>query len=299
MDEQAAQLLGFQEILVDYLNALLETLPALISGVVVFIVFYILAGIGKRVASGAVSRATEDRSLQSLAGQMTRVFLLGLGIFAAAATVFPGLSAGHLISVLGLSSVAIGFAFKDIFQNFLAGVLILLQRPFQIGDQIETNGLEGTVEHISIRNTNIKTYDGQRILVPNAQIFTNPITVRTAYEKRRTTFVTGVGYGEDIDEARGVVMDAVVECEGVLDDPAPQALVSEHGDSAVTFEIRYWTESSAASVAKVRDRVATAVKNALDAADVEIPYPYRTVEFFDMSEKHAEAPAPETSSTAV
>lgn len=290
MEENTQNLMQFHEVLLGYANDFLEVLPAVGIAIVVLIVFILVAGLAKKVIAKFSERFTDDASLQSLFGQLTRVVVIVLGLFTAAAIIFPGLSAGHLVSVLGLSSVAIGFAFKDIFQNFLAGILILSGRPFRIGDQIETNGLEGTVDHISIRNTLIHTYDGQEIIVPNAQIFTNPITVRTARKARRSTFTTGIGYGEDIEEAREVIRKAVVGCESTLEDPAPQIYVSAHDSSSVNFDVRYWTESSIGSVWKARDEVATTVKYALDEAGIEIPYPYRTVEFFDKTER-AEHPA--------
>ncbi|MFP4596976.1 MAG: mechanosensitive ion channel family protein [Persicimonas sp.] len=285
MEDQTSQLLELQDVLFGYANDFLQTLPSLLLGVLVLVLFVAFAGLAKKLATRAAERLTDDPSLQSLFGQVTRVVFLAVGVFASAAVIFPGLSAGHLVSVLGLSSVAIGFAFKDIFQNFLAGILILSQRPFKIGDQIETSSLEGTVEHISIRNTLIKTYDGQRLIVPNAQIFTNPITVRTAFDKRRTTFSTGIGYGDDIEQAREVIAGALADCDQVLDEPTPQVVVTEHGDSSVNFDIRYWTQPAIASVVKGRDQVATAVKYALDDAGIEMPYPYRSVEFMDLTER--------------
>lgn len=293
MEEQTQNLMQFHEVLLGYANDFLEVLPAIAIAIVVLLLFVVGAGLAKKLVAKFSERFTADASLQSLFGQLTKVIVIVLGLFTAAAIIFPGLSAGHLVSVLGLSSVAIGFAFKDIFQNFLAGILILSGRPFRIGDQIETNGLEGTVDHISIRNTLIHTYDGQEIIVPNAQIFTNPITVRTARKARRTTFTTGIGYGEDIEHGRDVIRKAVEGCEHVLEEPAPQIYVSAHDSSSVNFDIRYWTESSIGSVWKARDEVATAIKYALDEADIEIPYPYRTVEFFDKTERAQEAKAAE------
>ncbi|QDG54316.1 mechanosensitive ion channel family protein [Persicimonas caeni] len=293
MDESVNQLLKLQDVLLEYVNSFLAIVPAIGIAIVVFVVFLVLASLAKRTVSGFSSRFTEDKSLQSLFGTITKVLVIVVGAFAAAAIIFPGLSAGHLVSVLGLSSVAIGFAFKDIFENFLAGILILSGRPFVIGDQIETNGYEGTVEHISIRSTSIETYDGQRVIIPNSAIFTNPMTVRTAFPHRRTTFVTGIGYDEDIETAREVIREAVNGCETVLEDPAPQIFLMEHGDSSVNFHIRYWTPSTISGVKNAQDEVATSVKYALDEAGIEIPYPYRTIEFFDKTEQSEQARAAE------
>jgi small conductance mechanosensitive channel len=106
--------------------------------------------------------------------------------------------AGDLIQLLGISGVAIGFAFRDILQNFLAGILILLTEPFQIDDQIVFKGFEGTVENIETRATTIRTYDGRRIVIPNSELFTNSVTVNTAFDNRRLEYDVGIGYGDDI-----------------------------------------------------------------------------------------------------
>ncbi|MGM0557482.1 MAG: mechanosensitive ion channel family protein [Myxococcota bacterium] len=287
--QSADKLLEFQDVLTGYANDFIQVLPSIAIAIVILVIFWILAKVGKRLAVRAASRFTDDKSLKGLFGTVANVLITLIGVFAAMASVFPGLQAGDLVAVLGLSSVAIGFAFKDIFQNFLAGVLILTSRPFRIEDQIEAEGLEGTVEDISIRNTIIKTYDGQSIIVPNSILFTNPVTVRTDAKTRRTTFTTGIGYDEDIEEARQVMIDALEGCDEVLDDPAPQVFVASHGDSSVNFDIRYWTKSVSGNVRRGLDQVATSVKYALDDAGIEIPYPVRTVEFFDKSENSEDA----------
>lgn len=293
-DKAKDGMLEMTDVLTGYLNTFLEALPSLAISVVLFLIFWIAANLARNLVASVSESAVDDKSLQNLFGTIARVALIVIGLFASASVLFPGLSAGDLVGVLGLSSVAVGFAFKDIFQNFLAGVLILAQRPFQIGDQIIANDYEGTVEDIHIRSTQIKTYAGERVIIPNSQIYGSAIQVRTAFDKRRTTFQTGIGYGEDIDQGRDVIMEAVEACEGVLDDPAPQIYVSSHGDSAVVFDVRYWTDSHSGSVARAKNEVATRVKYALDDADIEIPYPYRTIEFFDMSDDGHSEPLPET-----
>jgi small-conductance mechanosensitive channel len=283
---QAANgLVELTEVLTGYANTLIASLPSLVLAAGVFLLFYILANVARRVAAQLSERITEDASLRNLFGTLARVAVLVIGVFCAASVLFPGLSAGDLVGVLGLSSVAVGFAFKDIFQNFLAGVLILAQRPFQIDDQIVVAGYEGAVEDISVRSTLLRTYNGERVIIPNATIYNSEVQVRTAHENRRTSFSTGIGYGEDIEEGREVIRQATLECEGVLDDPAPQIFVSGHGDSSVNFDVRFWTKSRQADATRTKNEVATKVKYALDEAGIEIPYPYRTVEFFDKTEK--------------
>jgi small-conductance mechanosensitive channel len=278
------KIVSIMEVLQGYLNTALQHLPTIGSAIALLLVVFIISKFTKRFGTRLSEKLTDDLSLQSLFQTTIQVIVWSIGLFAAAAIVFPGLKAGDLVGVLGLSSVAIGFAFKDIFQNFLAGVLILTQRPFSIGDQIARGDIEGTVESISIRSTTIRTYDGQRVIVPNAELYTNPVTVRTAQTTRRTTFSTGIGYGEDIEKARTVITDALAECDLVKETPAPQIYVSNHGASSIDFDVRYWTDSDKATTVRALDQVATAIKYALDNADIEIPYTYRTLEFFDKTD---------------
>ncbi len=283
--EVASSTLTMVEVLQDYLNDFLRMLPTLAIALIVLIVFIILSKVGRKSAQRISAGVIDDPSLQNLAGTFVAVVLTVIGVFAAATIVFPGLRAGDLIAVLGLSSVAIGFAFKDIFQNFLAGILLLMQRPFVVGDQIEVSDFAGTVEHINVRSTSIRSYNGQLIVMPNADIYSSPVTVNTAEAIRRSVFETGVGYGEDIEEARQIIAESIEDCDLLLDEPAPQVLVTGHGDSSVDLAIVYWTKSDRRSETLARDQVATTVKYALDEAEIEIPYPYRTVEFFDKTEK--------------
>ena len=278
------QLKGAIEILQGYANDALEHLPKVAIAIVVFLIFLILSKIAVRAVTTVASRTTSDRSLQNLFATVAKVGVIMIGVFASAAIIFPGLKAGDLVGVLGLSSVAIGFAFKDIFQNFFAGILILTQRPFAIGDQIKRGDLEGTVEDISIRNTVLKTYDGERLIVPNSELYVNTVRVFTAYGKRRTVFKAGIAYKEDIEKARAAIRSVLEGCEAVLKDPAPQIYVVEHGESSVNFDVRYWTLPQKADVMKTLDAVATGIKYAFDQAEIEIPFPYRTVELFDKTD---------------
>jgi small-conductance mechanosensitive channel len=274
-----------------YLDSLIAAVPSLITALIVLVLFWIGAGVARNIAGSLSESITDDENLKSLFGTLARIAVIVVGLFVTASILFPGLKAGDLVAVLGLSSVAIGFAFKDIFENFLAGILILVQRPFHIDDQILVNDFEGIVEEINIRSTSLKTFDGERVIIPNSDIYSSAVRVRTAFDKRRTTFQTGIGYDENVDEGREVILEALDSCETILEEPAPQVLTTSHGDSSVGFDVRFWTDSRKGNVVAARDEVATKVKAALDEADIEIPYPYRTVEFFDKTDDGADSPA--------
>jgi small-conductance mechanosensitive channel len=257
----------------DYLDSLIAAVPMLVTALVVLILFWIGAGVARNVASTLSEQVTDDENLKSLFGTIARLTVIIVGLFVTASILFPGLKAGDLVAVLGLSSVAIGFAFKDIFENFLAGILILIQRPFHIDDQIVACGYEGVVEDIKIRSTMIRTFDGERVIIPNSDIYSSAVRVKTAYEKRRTTFETGIGYDEDVEKGRQTILEALESVESILDDPSAEAVVNELGGSAVIVRGYYWINvfDLEPNLLQIRSQALNAVKENLLDAGFELP----------------------------
>ena len=198
--------------------------------------------------------------------------------------VIPTFKAGDLVQLLGISGVAIGFAFRDILQNFLAGILILVTRPFRIGDQIVFDSFEGTVEDIKTRATYIRTYDGRRVVIPNAQLFTESVVVNTAFEWRRSEYEVGIGYGDDVDTARSIILDVLKSTGGVLADPAPDVITTALDSSTVNLRARWWSHSRLADVLEVQDRVISNIKRRLTESGIDLPFPTRVVLLHDQTE---------------
>jgi len=257
----------------------IELVPQLVVAVLVLIATSFIAK-GVRVLIHRAIRSRLRPSLRSLFVNLGSIGIWLLGIMIAAIVVFPNLTPAKMLAGLGLGSVAIGFAFKDVFENFLAGIIILFRREMRIGDFVECEGIEGKVEEISVRETHIRQPDGQLVIVPNALLFKSPLTIRTDLGKRRTTVVCGVAYGEDIDGAREVIRSAVDSCETVDDNYEPvQVFACEFGSSSVDFEVAWWTGSRPVDIRRSRDEVIAAIKRGLDEAGIEIPFPYRTLTF--------------------
>ncbi|WP_162140847.1 mechanosensitive ion channel family protein [Pseudorhodobacter ferrugineus] len=189
--------------------------------------------------------ATRGRSnLGEVFGSFARWAVFAFGALVALTIVLPNLNPADLIAGLGIGTLAIGFAFKDILQNWLAGMLLLLNQPFNVGDEISVNGREGTVERIESRATLIRTYAGQRVIIPNAELYTDAVQVITAYPTRRLEMDFGIGYVDDIDAACQVMLDAVSEIEGIEQEPAPTALPWSLDASWVTIRLRWWVKSN-------------------------------------------------------
>jgi len=256
---------------------LMAHLPYLILGFLVFVLFLVAARLVKRILITAGRRTRIDLTLADLLGRLASAFTIILGLFVAAVVIFPTFNPGDLIAGLGITSVVIGFAFKDVLQNFFAGILILWRRPFIVGDEIKVGNYEGTVEEITTRSTRVKTYDGERAVLPNGDVYTNAVLVRTAYKNRRVRLRVGIGYQDSIERARSVIRQVLDKTKGVLNEPAPSIFVAEFAPSSVNFNIFFWTNSRQTNVLRVIDSAMTGIKLALDEAQIDIPYPHTVV----------------------
>jgi len=249
----------------------------MIAAIIILMLTRYAANLVQQVATKVGKRTLRSESLQILLIKTSHVTTWVVGILTACVIAFPSLRLGDIIAALGLGSVAIGFAFQDIFKNFLAGILLLLQHPFRMNDQVIIDKYEGTVEKIDLRFTQIRTYQGERVLLPNATVFTSPVQVRTAYGHRRTDVEVGVDYDTSLPEAAKILHDTVSSVEGVLSDPPPEVDLIHFGDSSINFVVRYWTLPRQQQVRHAQTKVIIAIKHALDQAGISIPYPIRTL----------------------
>jgi small conductance mechanosensitive channel len=261
-----------------------ELLPALIVAIAILIGTRYAVKPVKAITQTAADRIIRSPSLRSLVIQIAYVATWIAGVLFACVIAFPDLRLGDLIGLLGLGSVAIGFAFQDIFKNFLAGVLLLLNEPFQLNDQIIVNDYEGTVEEINIRSTEIRTYQGERVVIPNATVFTSSVRVLTDRPYRRTDLAIGLDYNTPIPRAIQVLLMALTDVEGVLTNPSAEVDVVGFGDSSIDFIVRYWTLPQKLHVRQTQTRVMMALKQACDQANFNIPYPIRSVYLFDQKQ---------------
>lgn len=268
---------SFQELI----SGAIQAIPGLVSAIILLILTHFVARFVIQVADKIGAQTLKSRSLQILLTKTSQVATWFVGILLAGVVAFPGLRLGDVIATLGLGSVAIGFAFQDIFKNFLSGVLLLIQEPFRINDQIIVDNYEGTVEAINIRTTQIRTYQGERVLLPNSTVFTSAVQVRTAFNYRRTDLGVGVDYNTPLPKAKAILLEIVEGIDGILEIPEPEVDLVNFGDSSIDLVVRYWTSPSQAIVRRVQTKTIIAIKAAFDRADINIPYPIRTVYHYD------------------
>lgn len=269
-----------QEKLSGYAEGFWAILPNLIMGILFLFVVWAFVSLVTWLVPKAMRKAKFRTALIDVAGMVMKVFLWTIGILIAATIVFPTLTIGKLFAAAGVGGLAIAFAAKDTLENFFAGIMLLVREPFKKGDYIDCEGFEGQVEDITVRETHVRQTDGQMVVAPNAMFFKNPVTIRTSGDLRRTTVICGVAYDEDVDEAREVIENAVKSVDSVRDDVKDvQIFAQEFADSAINFEVTWWTGSEPVDIRRSRDKVVAAVKRALDDAGIEIPFPYRTMTF--------------------
>jgi small-conductance mechanosensitive channel len=251
------------------IDSFISRVPALVLGIVIFVVFYGLSGFAAKAVRRTLSRRRQNLAVvfARLTGGATVLF----GLLVAISVIAPSFQASDLIKILGIGGVAIGFAFQNILQNFLAGLLLLWSEPFRVGDEIKLDAYEGTVEEIQPRATIVKTYDERRVVIPNADLFTRSVIVNTALGSRRWQYDIDLKKTLSLEELKKLIVGAVRRVPGVLPDPSPQVLVLEVNVESLKMRILWSTHDSRQhQMLASYDQVLTAVSDALDnAANLE------------------------------
>lgn len=261
-----------------------ERIPYFVASIIVILIFWFLSIVFKKVVYKLLGSRSRHQNLVKVFQRVGGALIIFIGFMIAMVIAVPGFTPAKLIGALGIGSVAIGFAFKDIFQNLLSGILLLISEPFRIGDQIVSGDYEGTVEDIKIRATTIKTYDGRQVVIPNSDLYTSALTVNTAYKQRRLQVAVGIGYEDDIEAAKAEILQALDKVESVSKKAQPSVIATGFGDSTIDLMVRWFIEdgTQANKVTSIH-QVIVEIKSALDAAGVNIPFPIRTIDLSDPS----------------
>jgi small-conductance mechanosensitive channel len=248
----------------------LDALPRV--GVAVVIVFagWVLSR-GLRWLLHRRFSTTKTASFANVMSKIASWIFVFFVVLIAIAITFPSVKPVDLLAGLGFFSVAVGFAFQDILENTLSGILLLFRQPFRSGDQITVMERSGTVQGITIRETKITTYDGELVVIPNRDVYKNVIDVHTHHPDHRLEFTVGIAYENDPTEAIEVIQEALQQVTNVRSDPAPMAIVSELGVSTVDISVFFWTDARRLDSLRTRDAAIRHVKAALDAAEIEMP----------------------------
>lgn len=251
----------------------------LITAVVIFYVGRMVANILTGTLRRMMQKNEVDKTLETFICNLTRIALLAFVVIAAISAL--GVETTSVIAVLGAAGLAVGLAMQGSLSNFAAGVLIVLFRPYRVGDYIEAAGIGGTVESVQILTTVMRTPDNKRIIVPNSQIMNSAITNYSVNDTRRIDLVVGVGYGDDLDKVRATLEDLVENEERILRDPAWVIAVGELADSSVNFYVRPWVKTE--DYWSVRFDLTEAIKKRFDDVGIQIPFPQHDVHLHEAS----------------
>ncbi|KCZ62711.1 hypothetical protein L53_11470 [Hyphomonas sp. L-53-1-40] len=264
-------------------SAFFKSLPNLTIALAILVVTLIAGRVVRAIVSAAMTRAHVRDALITLARNLISIAAWIVGVAIAMTVIFPSVSPSDIIAGLGLTSVAIGFAFKDVFENFLAGVIILGREKLRIGDVIECEDVYGRVENILIRETHVRETDGELVIVPNSYLFKNPVNIETDRGLKRQELVVGVDYDTDMRQAKAVLQEALEACETVKQSETKDVQCVSFGGSSIDFKLLWWSGSRPAEQRETYDEVAFAVKDALDEAGITIPFPQSTLSFREES----------------
>ncbi len=260
--------------LLTYYDDLIILMPKVMVGIVVVILFASISRFLRKKFIAFINNKAEDKLLINFFNSLIKIaigilsFLLFLYVIG-----MSGL-AGSILGAATISSVVIGFAFKDIAENFLAGVILAFNRPFRIGDTVKINDVEGTIIEMSLRDTHIKTADGKDVFIPNGQIIKNPLFNYTIDGFYRRNFIIGLDYDTDIDLARKIIEDTTIKIRGVIgENKRPSTLIKEFGASTINIDVRFWVDTFQKdhSIVEIQSQVMKNVLKSLGEAGINLP----------------------------
>ncbi|HMJ08261.1 MAG TPA: mechanosensitive ion channel family protein [Pyrinomonadaceae bacterium] len=252
------------------LTSIFGRLPFLLAAFVVLVLFWVLTKLVRYVFLTATRRTKIDSRLRLLISRLLVVGVYILGVFTALTVVIPSFDLGSVIAGLGFTSFVVGFATKDILNNFLSGILILWQRPFEIGDYLFIGKDQGKVEYIGVRATTLRKDDGELLLIPNGDMYSSALTIRGAGAKRRMTVKFNLGYDTDIDRAKDVVLGALTTTDGIVTEPKPNVYVSDLVSEGVLVTVNFWLDTNENRPLIVFDGAAISIMKALNADHIEL-----------------------------
>ena len=263
-----------------WLNEFVLMVPNLILALVTVLAFVAIAKFVSDLVRKGVDRASSYQALNSLAVTVTRVVVIAIGAFLALGILGLDKTVTSLLAGAGVVGLALAFAFQDIAGNFMSGILLAVRRPFKVGDLIESNDFFGTVRGINLRSTLLETPQGQRVIIPNASVVQNPIENYNNRPERRVDLECGVAYGDSLEKAEKIALQALDTLDFVKRDKEPQFFYTGFGASSIDFKLRFWIDFAKQSdFMRARSKAIVALKNAFDDAGITIPFPITTLDF--------------------
>lgn len=257
-----------------YYGGLIALLPKLITAILLFLIFYFVANYVRKLVRTWLIHRMEDPLLAQFLARTIKIVIILIGVLVFLNTVGLGAAAGGLLASAGVGAFILGFAFKDIGENFLAGIMLAFNRPFKVGDVVELDGIQGKIVSLDLRNVHIKTADGRDVFIPNGSIVKNPVINLTIDGDLRFDFTVGLDYGSELGKAVEIILHTLKEVPGVMHEPRkPFVMVSDLAASTLNVGVYYWIDAfdPAISASIVKNQAVAAVLSALNEAGFYLP----------------------------
>ena len=263
-----------------WLQELVAILPNFVVALLIVGAFWLIARLGRKLIRKTMTRFTDSQALISLVAKLGYVGIVLSGMFVALSVMHLDKTVTSLLAGIGVVGLALGFAFQDIASNFVAGVLMATRRPMRIGHLVETNDFLGHVHAMNLRATTIRTFEGQDVIIPNKEIFQNPLINFSTYPKRRVDISVGLSYGDDLEKAARIAVEAVEKLKERDTEKPVDFFYHEFGDSSINGTVRLWVnECEQPQFLQARSQAIIAIKQAFEREELTIPFPIRTLDF--------------------
>lgn len=266
--------------LIRWMHEFIQMLPNILLASIILVSGLYLARILKKLAGKLISKVSSQTTLNKLFTSVVHIFLIGIILFATLSILHLDKAVTSILAGAGIIVLALAFAFQDIAANFISGIFISFRKPIKINDVVKIKDYMGSVKEINLRDTVLLTFQGQIVIIPNKEVFQNPIENFTLLGKRRFDILVGVSYGDDLEKVKNIALDAVSGIKGLSEEDKTTFYYQEFGDSSINFQIRLWVGSDDGTEwMRVGSEAIICIKNAFDENNIMIPFPIRTLDF--------------------
>lgn len=265
--------------LTNWLDEIIKLLPNIAIAAIILVLGFYAAKRIKKVIGKTTQKVIQNETLHNLLTSVIYIFLLGVIIFIAMSVLHLDKAVSSILAGAGIITLALAFAFQDIASNFMSGIFLSIRKPIHPGDVVKIKDYMGKVEEINLRDTVIKTFQGQMVIIPNKEVLQNPIENYTLLGKRRMDLTVGISYGDNLEKVKEITLNAVKDIEGLTEDDITM-FYQEFGDSSINYVIRLWVKTTGqVDFLGVKSNAIMRIKNAYDQNNIMIPFPIRTLDF--------------------
>ncbi|MBT8401108.1 MAG: mechanosensitive ion channel [Rhodothermia bacterium] len=278
--ETEAAISNITDKLQEWADQIIVMLPNVVLAVFIVLIAWLAARLARKGATKVLTRVTPYKQVNWLLSTAAYISVLAIGTFIALDVLELEKAVTSLLAGAGIVGLALGFAFQDIASNFMSGILISFRRPFKHGDIVETNGFSGSVHDVNLRSTVVRTFQGQNVIIPNKDVYQNPLTNYSKTGKRRIDLACGVAYGDDLAVAQKTAVEAIESLSERDSDRNVEFFYTDFGGSSVDFQVRFWIDfEKQTDYLKAQSEAIKQLKNAFDEKGLTIPFPIRTLDF--------------------